>query len=179
MELVESIDRQLLYYFTRFSHWFQRKTGRTNYLLAKFSCALAVVSMFMEAVNFFFPTLPEQTSFITMMLWPVIATLLFSIMLECDRLENNALNGKVRLKPLVPGSLHGAAWRMWWVALSAYTIWVLLWIPKGPLFFLQVLREDLSIAMAAAYYFLEVSPLPPGQERSRTTIAELVPARSQ
>ncbi len=35
MSLVEKIDALLLQFCTRFSHWSQRTTGRTNYFVAK------------------------------------------------------------------------------------------------------------------------------------------------
>lgn len=177
MNILERIDESILELFTKFSHWFQRLTGRTNYFLAKICVFLMITSMLFIIINIWVPILSYIPSSTARLFEPF----LFLIgMLACilqiyilDKSENNLYEASERVR--APSFFEGSY--RWRLVLGLMSILFL------SLFFLPDSRKGILIANIFFYcyplffwlasYFVMVDPLPPGKSKVRQWVENI------
>ncbi|MBX4190190.1 hypothetical protein KW791_02765 [Candidatus Parcubacteria bacterium] len=168
MFVFEYIDAWVLSYFTKFSHWFQRMTGRTNFFLAKVFIFAYVISILVGALNYWFQMLNHPTP----RFGPVIkfAIVLFWMWyISRDKnLQDEHLQGKQTKNP------NELFFFLRVPLLIANLIDLQL---QAPIFFggKNVSLIDLFCYLEPLYfilfmYFDSVTPLPPGKSKVREWI---------
>ena len=178
MDTLERIDGRILALFTKFSHWFQCLTGRTNYFLAKISLFLTMTAWGVGALGYWLPILERR--FLHDILTPicflmVLPDYIMRIYL-CDKSEESLFQNDERTKYKISDPIDGSmGWRIFW------TFAVILSIPlsitsvlnnEGVLFF-KIINNGFASFVWMASYFLEVDPLPPGKSKIRQWIEDI------
>lgn len=167
MNYFEVIDAMLLRSTTKFSHWFQRLTGRSNYFIAKIGVFISAITTLIEISNYFSQFLWRKTGFMILVFCVVINIMTF---IEANALDkaDESLESETRvLHPLLTHSMWS---RLLWVGISLNNTGIacqqLLIVKEfGPLdAFVQV---GLSYGTLIFYYFCEVEPLRPSKSKIR------------
>jgi hypothetical protein len=82
--MIEKADAAILKHVTRFCHWFQRWTGKTNFFLAKFPLGLCFAGCAIEILNYYRPVLTEKTALLSVVFNFAITIYLTVCMVELD-----------------------------------------------------------------------------------------------
>ena len=171
MFVLHWIDGKILAACTKFSHWFQRLTGRTNFFLAKIGVFVTAFSTLVETINYFTNFLWFKTTLGFLLILLLLNLFLISDAIRCDEAENKSLTSEERTD-----FFRGRADRfnrILWLLFSLYywTIWFPMNIVAHPKH-VDVLHIGMNAAanvfspgLAIFYYFICVVPLPPGKSR--------------
>ncbi len=168
-KVLKRLDEGILKLFTKFSHWFQRLTGKTNFFLARlclFPFSIAVAS---SILNYWFPLLFFKTDWRGLL----FCVLLFFSIMFFVHLTHDA-ETQFDKDPTVLSRVHlferdsPDRTRLLLALLSPICFFaVYKWFiedPKGSL--LLALNVGAFPAYPSAfYYFVLVTPLPPGKSK--------------
>jgi hypothetical protein len=172
MDAIKRLDERILALFTKFSHWFQRLTGLTNYFLAKTAVGLFFVDGLAKIANFWFPILNQKTGYKDIFF---DGFLCFSGFMLWTWMLNDAearLQNSAEVKPLVKEVL-GEGRGMQLIRVTLFFL-CLLSFPFGMYdlatatrgFFIFNLNSHFALSyMFCFLYFLHVDPLPPGTSK--------------
>ena len=72
MKFWELIDDSVLKVCTRFSHWFQRKTGRTNFFIVKIGLFFLVLATMIHVMNYWWPVMRLGTSAFEVFIFTIV-----------------------------------------------------------------------------------------------------------
>lgn len=169
MRFVLWIDERILALFTKFSHWFQLLTGRTNYFLAKVCLFLVMSAWVIEGINYWIPVLDEKTYVIEVVLFVVLFFGQVFLVKSLDRAEEDLFSGHKAKK--WTGMETSVELRILWVG-SVFLLvpaeFHRLTQPSVEGFWLFNFNDALwPIYLIFAFYFAAVNPLPPGKSRVR------------
>jgi len=180
-EVFELIDKRILALFTKFSHWFQRLTGQTNFFLARVFLFLVVTEMIVRLLNYWLHFLSRKTTIIDVVVSPVLV--LFSVIyLHCLHQADEQIYRDNTVKPFIQhlfesGSAGSAITMVFMRVLGMILIVLALPMDVEDLLF-RKLEKNVVWALEAytsfglAYfivfiYFVLVDPLPPGKSKVR------------
>lgn len=183
LEKLEALDARIIGLSTRFSHWFQRLTGRTNFFIAKIGVGMTALSVFGMIINYWkhiFFTISTDLS--TVMTAFIVLTWLAMIVYSCDDAENklysNSSPQKVRYLGLEQGGMpDNAIWRLFLLTFTFLSIPLKVY-QMGHIRTSYYLMEILTglfftMGMTVASYFLVIDPLPPAESRVKEWIDNL------
>lgn len=156
--MLEKLDNFILAGCTKFSHWFQRLTGRTNYFLAKIGLILTVASISVSVISYVLPILPIKRPLWFVFLLGLIAIFEIGRMTKLDKAEKNAMSSAEQTKPFFNNT--GKVDRMIWFFLSGWSIIVTSTVTPISVF---VIIDScfFPVGLLIFHYFIEVNPLPP------------------
>ena len=186
--MVAKLDAFILDRLTRFCHWFQRLTGKTNYFLAKIFLFLALNSILVRIINHWIPLLGYETYlFFEILIALVIFPLYINDIYSCDKSENRLLSGNELSKErFYSVNLNSIFWRILWLLLALIDVLSFIsvfYTQRGVLLF--KLLDDFALFIFLVSYLLNVEPLPPGKskikewiESFQTGFLKLQPAKS-
>ena len=163
--MLNKLDEFTLYKFTKFAHWFQRLTGRTNYFLAKMGVLLILVSITATIVSYVAPMVPKEDR-------PSLFFVFFSgfigmgeiwRMSELDKAEEDVLNPS-RSNPAKRNFAIDPTHRVFWIFACVFIVFVSAVVPEfNTIWWLG--RNLLPFGILAFRYFIDVDPLPPGKSK--------------
>ncbi len=180
MGYIKKIDDFILGLFTKFSHWFQRLTGKTNFWLAYICLSLWVGDLFVMAFNYWIPLLhrPSQISDIFVSL--VVSLISIRWVKLLDDAERQTMRGNDTL-PKVSLIFND---RFMEIVRVAFVLMTAAYLPqdiykfthrtRGVTFFIFYDRFLLGWFYVAFLYFAVVRPMPPGKSRVKEWIDGLV-----
>lgn len=171
MNFLKRIDDEILSFFTKISHKFQRLTGRTSFFLAKCCLVIMGFSIVVDMGNSIIPLLNKRTDILLFIIQIVWAYGISKDLNNCTKTENNILDEE---KAKVPFELA-------WPAIGRLLFGVGVLILGGPEFFgvligmtkskiswvLEIASKNFFPALVAFSYFVTVNPLPPGKSKIR------------
>lgn len=169
MHPIRAIDGWILGQCTKFAHWFQRLTGRTNFFLAKNCRALCFMAVALQITNHFGKLYKGDETVMVVLFGPLI---LLQIMWEgwqCDKAEDHVLSGHQTLPAYARSMGTIAEWRIF-IILWALSVFFLLH-SDGRFAVLQYIdNHAFPLGASGFYYFAAVTPLPPGKSKVREWI---------
>ena len=174
---VGELDTAILARFTKFSHWFQRLTGRTNFFLARICLMVLALSVLVGIVNFWFPVLTHKTSSLSLffnILWTVLISVDNKKIGEADdRAGVDDTPAKMIFFIRCPGFARVLFILFVFVGLAG-TYGVLI-DPKykAVVRVFEILHNSFGAAIVCYYYLIDVTPLPPGKSKVRQWIEGL------
>lgn len=185
METLERIDERILALFTKFSHWFQRLTGWTNFFLARMILFLVVIELIVRALNYWFHFLSRRTTIDDIVVGSIM--LLFSVIyLHYLHQADEQIYCDNTVKPFIQqlfesGSAGSAL--VFVRVISVFLIVLTLPILIGQSFFekldknvvwaLEVYTRFGLAYFIAFLYFVLVDPLPPGKSKVREWVNDI------
>jgi hypothetical protein len=156
--LFVNIDEYLLARCARFSHWFQRLTGRTNFFIAKVGTMITGMSVLVSLINYWIPLSKLPTSFFH---WVPSLFLLWVMAKESKNCAENEkrLYSDRALRQMMPKNSV-------WIRMAAlyFTILLGVFMVRYHSFF-EILRYSTGIGVSVFFYFIAVTPLPPGHNK--------------
>src|SRR3989344_4942120 len=164
------IDDLYLKFFTVFSHWFQRLTGRTNFFLAKIAAAVVLAQVAVSIGNYFSPVLSVKTDLFGLVMSGIATLILLMYFVGCDEAEARAFRGN-NSKYLISPLVH----ERWFRLLSL--IFVLFTSPFIPHFIFKALTQNSKTwyfemidllgapAFTAFLYLVNVDPMLPQKSK--------------
>ncbi|OGN16700.1 MAG: hypothetical protein A3C88_02705 [Candidatus Yanofskybacteria bacterium RIFCSPHIGHO2_02_FULL_50_12] len=174
--MIEWIDERILALFTKFSHWFQRLTGLTNFFWARVCLGLFAVGILISVANYWFPILATETPLLGVMLasiWLAYVLAFTELTHRADQhfwsgantkhsvqrvLSENAIE---RVLLLVVGALLLVLSFKALANNPEVSIWPQIYVSLDPGY------------LSSATYFAIVDPLPPGKSKVRQWIEEM------
>lgn len=168
MNILLAIDTLILALCTKFSHWLQRVTGRTNFFVAKIGFFVICLVVLVRIVNYWFPLLGYTEPLVMLFVYIILISIMTKLVYRCDDNEYRLYQGKT-LYNITPS---GYLYRMIWVFLSvADTV--------GLFFEFSVqivLSGFFNWGSFITVYFLAVTPLPPGISKIQKMLEKLTAA---
>ncbi len=158
MQLVTSVDDYFLSLFKKFSDWFMRLTGRTNFFLAKISLCVMTASVMVDVINFWFLVLAKPTSILRAVLGGLVLMACYFGLVQCDKAEENSFSNE-RAK-FFSGIICTPIARFIFIItalMSADIIMMMVFSAKGIMVF-NIIRNLYSIALVAFLYFVAIDP---------------------
>lgn len=169
MILVIVVDNFVLSFFTKISHKFYKLTGRTNFFLAKLAMCLAVASIMIPIIGFWFPLLSSKLSVIAVIIFVFVSLILLRDMYNCDRAEANIFSSS-RTKFFGSFS-YSPNWRILWLIFAIFDvikIFIIFFISSNQgIFLFKILNEMFGIDIMLFNYFISVDPPTPGKSKIR------------
>ncbi|MBP9822157.1 MAG: hypothetical protein KBC81_01780 [Candidatus Pacebacteria bacterium] len=170
MNIFEKVDAFILGYFTKFSHWFQCLTGRTNFFLAYVCLTIWIIDLFVRIGNYWWPLLEEKTT-ISEVFWHSLFILVSaansSEIIKADRDPKD-------IRPSI--QVWHISGPFFWLRLFSAAIALIIspvaiyeeinYSGKGVKFF-EIYDDAYFFFVVGYYYFLAVDPLPPGTSKVR------------
>lgn len=170
MRFVNAIDGFVLKHITKFSHWFQRLTGKTCYFLAK-TMFLMVVSVFIiSACNYWIRVLYFKSLFLDVVVAPICIWFWKDHIYMMDKSDEHLFGGN-RTKLL----------NVWMIMPLARTIGLIIsplsffglrnaYFAEKGFWLFNINYELVVIYMTLGAYFASVDPLSPGVSKVREWI---------
>jgi hypothetical protein len=168
--MITWLDNQILQLFTRFSHWFQRLTGKTNYWIMKHLFFFIFLYSSLMVANCWFPIFQERTSPLNLFANLTVLHRVYMLVDECNVAEDKSFGTELvkldilnsefdvffrKLMTLIMVSclLRDSAMSLYYILLGK------LFLPSN----LEELSIDLFLySIWAIHYLAVVTPLPPG-----------------
>jgi hypothetical protein len=176
MKLIERIDSAFLKLFTKFSHWFQRLTGKTNFFLARICLVIVVLGSMIFVFNFWIPLLSHPTRPYDVFLSGLFIPMMVYVEAHLKKAEDD-FGGNVAIKPIIQSAFIGSIFQvlrtLMMLLLILSTPWDIYSFFDGHLkgvWLFNLLHEMSYRCFASFYYFIAVDPLPPGKSRVRQWI---------
>ena len=180
--MLSRLDEFTLSKLTKFAHWFQRMTGRTNYFLAKMGVLIILASITLTIVSYVAPTVPQEDrpSLIIVFLFGIFGIGEVCRMTELDKAERDFLNST---------SSNPAKWsfpkepthRVFWIFACGITVLMSITYPR-PTTIWTLGRDLFPFGVVLFRYFVDVNPLPPGKSKVKeffeAVAAYLSPAKT-
>lgn len=174
--MLEELDKNLLERFTKFCHWFQRMTGRTNFFLAKIVVWLLACSTIVSVVNYYYRVLVNETDLLSCVISIILTPLFLRDAYLCDKSEGDSLS-TTKAKRRYTADFE-------W--LRKYLVFLIIFIVPAMISNLmeshfnplQFLKEFYFWGIFLFSYLANVDPLPPGKSKVRE-FAESLIARFQ
>jgi len=168
--LIERCDQTILGACTRFSHWLQRLTGRTNFFIAKIGLGIATISILVEIANYFSKFLVHKTNLFDVAFGGLVVLALTVDVYLCNKAEEDTVTPErfmpmIRMGPLMDNLLVrvlAVTTSILVITLRLVNIWPEM---KYPL--LEVLYRLYGLGFTIFLYFIAVDPLPPGKSKVR------------
>ena len=159
MPILVSVDEWLVSKCAKFSHWLQRTVGLTSYFVVKVGIFLCVLSLMMIIINYWWKFLVFETPLIMVLMYSVY---LFGYMHDihlCNKNEELLQQGK----PLIKIESTGLPVRMLCILLSVYCVSYSVIVGYDVANFLTA--SLYPCGSVVVFYFLAVTPLPPGTSK--------------
>lgn len=172
---LEILDERILALFTKFSHWFQRLTGRTNYFLAKVFLFVAVYCQLLVILNYWFRILTAPSNLVDIVLGSLLICTAAENAITADKAESH-LFSEHETKPYI-GVFVDKYVRIFAIAITIFGLatGAFLWsevVQKRSLL-LDTIVGLWWVYCLSAIYFASVDPLPPGKSKVRRWLEEL------
>lgn len=164
------IDAKLLDLFTRFSHWFQRMTGKTNFFLAKFGVALCFLEVVVHILNFYFPILSRKSTAFGVVMALLVALILTVQMVKLDYADHDLIFSSERVEDPTFWILSNGStsWRLVWFLWFVWDVFMAFKeVPKSSSPFFEAISWSFAAGTVVFSYFAAVTPLPPGKSKIR------------
>ncbi len=159
MSIVVNVDAWIVSKCAKFSHWLQRTVGLTSYFVVKVGIFLCVLSLMMTIINYWWQFLVVKTTLITVLFYSVY---LFGYMHDihlCNKNEELLQQGK----PLIKIQSTGLPIRMLCILFSVYCVSYSVISGYNVANFLAA--SLFPCGSVLVFYFLAVTPLPPGTSK--------------
>lgn len=164
--MLTKLDNYILSLFTKFCHWFQRLTGKTNFWLAKFTVFLMFFRDGIYLYNYWFPVLKQKTSLFDAVFVGLIAPLWSMWALwNCDQGEANKYS-ETKTKSRL-SLIYSQKFRKFYLVFNFFillTEGISVFAKEGTLSF-KLVYVILGNAVTAFIYLVVVDPLPPGKSK--------------
>jgi hypothetical protein len=162
----EQIDDWILERCTRISHALQRTTGLTNYFVAKVGVGLTSLSVLTRILNYFHQFLRTKMSLWELAIVGLMLGCQVSRHADCNKGEES-LGDYVKPAQILP-YLESRGTRLFWAGMGILDA-VLVAIPphSHSLLLEMIAYQWFSLGLAILYYFIVVTPLPPGKSKLR------------
>lgn len=172
MKLIEQIDAKILSHLTKFSHWFQRLTGLSNYILAKICLMLSSVSMFLLAISHWFPKLQMGNSSFFAFLAPIYFLADLLMMSNLDKAHSGLqASGSMAKNRYIAWLASDPPTRIFYITAGAYLVGEQYFF-RSRLFF-PLFGSSFFLFYGFARYFAAVDPLPPGTSKVRQWLTSI------
>jgi len=173
MKYLLVLDEGVLALCTKFSHWLQRLTGRTNYFLAKIGVIMSFFSILTEIFNYFQPILRYPTSLFSVVIDCLVVTNCVARVWDCDKMEEANGTSDTQIK----SRWDNPTWRLIWLIFTAWDLYGTIGLINThshiPFLPLELVSQSFAIDLAVFYYFVAVHPLPPGKSKVRQWVESL------
>jgi hypothetical protein len=167
------MDQAILNQVTRFCHWFQQLTGKTNFWLARWVCLVHITYFLARIADYWVDVLPSIPPSIPSFVMSLLMVTLYAILMEnCRKIED----AESWVGAILPHWLLG--WRsstmvfirvLLTIATIGESISFVVRISVTSLGLEEMIREifDLlrSALMPTLIYLVAVDPLPPGTNK--------------
>lgn len=169
MSLARMLDNWMLGLCTKFAHWFQRLTGRTNYFIAKIGLIIATFTVTLDVMNYFHPVTSHKVSLpLTILGAIILLSIPFDAMALDKADEHSQLSKeKVGFRRLTNRSTFII--RFLWLYFSTFdTIRAVATFKPTLMGFVETAYiVCMSYGFLIFYYFIAVEPLPPQKSKVR------------
>ena len=160
MKFWELIDDSVLKVCTRFSHWFQRKTGRTNFFIVKIGLFFLVLATMIHVMNYWWPVMRLGTSAFEVFIFTIVLIDLTRNVRQCDINEEKLYVGKVLHHIDLLRMGNSVVWRL--ICLFFGGMDIITFPVEFQFSILNAIGMSPFISIVTCLYFLKVTPLPPG-----------------
>lgn len=174
MNICEQVDDEILSFFTKISHKFQRLTGRTNFFLAKCCISVFGIGLLLHIANYWFHFLNHKTKW-TDFIFLILVPFLLLDTKALDEVEEKKFSSEAAQKPFLYTCWHGYLLRLFALAIAFLMLGLIIltvidMVPiKSKLF--EIIDTVSGWPAIACYnYFSIVVPLPPGKSKIREWI---------
>ncbi|MBI2669693.1 MAG: hypothetical protein HYX20_00895 [Candidatus Yanofskybacteria bacterium] len=158
--MLEALDRKIIEKITKFSHWFQKLTGLTCYFFAKIGIFMALLELFMRALNYFIPFLTIKTIFPVLDIFFLFffGVIFLRKIYLCNKAEENLFSSEV-----IRVEKENFWFRIWCLFFLFFdATFLLLHINEARYIILEIVgRTGFFMGFTIYNYFVEVTPLPP------------------
>lgn len=170
MRFIKAVDEFVFKHITKFSHWFQRLTGKTCYFLAKIMFLLIISDFIIVACNYWIKILYVETIFLQVVIAPLLIWILTDYVYMMDKSDRHLHKGN-RTK-LVTAFTILPAFRIIVLILSSLVFISLpgAYFAEKGFWLFNINHELVLIYIALGAYFASVDPLPPGVSKIREWI---------
>lgn len=164
--MFKDLDELVFLIFTKFAHWFQRLTGRTNYFLAKVGILVVLASITITITSYAAPMVPEEEKPPLLIVFLLVYVGVMDIwrMTQLDVAERDLLNSKSSApakRQLFKDELGS---RVFWIFACMGTAYLNIKIP-APFTFWRFGESMFPFGVLIFRYFVDVDPLPPGKSK--------------
>lgn len=170
------IDKNILCFCTKFAHWLQEMTGKTNFFIAKIGIFGTSISVMMDIANYLNQFFAIKTSFFGALISFIIWVGMFFDAVNLDKADKHAgvSEERVVLSPLTARTSPGR--RILLIALSVFdtTLIFLNLNQKLNVVLFLVNMIFFAYGLAIFYYFSAVEPLRPGKSKIRKWLEGLL-----
>lgn len=170
MDFLQRIDAKILSFFTKISHKFQIMTGRTNFFLSNIFLTLFALNVTENIINYWFNILTRKTNIVSLLF-----SLFFVVLISRDKInlkkaddtlfDSDGLSAKPRFSL---SSNHIVRLIMLaFACLSIISIYlIVIGVPPAKISrVFEIFHEMFPMILVCYYYFIEVTPLPPGKSK--------------
>lgn len=168
MKVFAGIDSKILRLCTLIAHGLQRAIGVTSYAVAKIGTGISAMSVLLDVVNYFTPVLNRKTGILSLLIAPVLLAAMVLRSVVCQKADDALWSGSsVKPSELIE-YMDGYGWRLFWIVLLFVDLFAeLLQPPRAHMILEYVNGVGFSMGISMFFYFIAVSPLPPGQSKLR------------
>ncbi len=184
-EVFELIDERILALFTKFSHWFQRLTGLTNFFLARIFLFLMVIETIVRILNYWFHLISRKTT-ITGVVVSSIMVLLSVLYLHYLHEADEQIYRDNPTKPLIQHLFESGSAGYALVFVRVISVFIIVLTLPAHVWFSFFEKPEKNVVWAletyvnfgltyfiAFVYFVLVDPLPPGKSKVRQWINDI------
>ena len=169
------LDDKVFLFCRKLAHWFQRMTGVTSYLLAKNCVILVLFVWVLNAINFFWPFLFVPTDLMNMLAISLVVWLHFGNFVQTIRSLSNLHDllytagesffvsrfRKINASDESPDV--ASILRISLLSMQVATYFgFFISSKKSTFLFFDLIESSLLLWLVAFWYFVSISPLPPG-----------------
>lgn len=176
MRLIQTVDERILALFTKFSHWFQRLTGKTNFSLARLCLGPYGIGLLTIGLGYWLPLLPMQPPLVVSVAMFLSFVLIpFRVYVTHEAEKSFQDNPSIVPQMRFPEQSGDPLQRVLFLLTSPYTSLLMLLVHqknKQGILLLSLIAGATWGYHAAYGYFLLVTPLPPGKSKVRQWIEE-------
>lgn len=162
------IDSFVLGKCTKFSHWFQRTTGRTNYFIAKLGLFVVTVAAGFELTNYYYPVTKDyvRPSFAILLFYCAVLIDAFWKSLMMDKLDESSQLSEERV---TLRGIDSPIIRVLWLGVSTLDTFLVIAIGYSLIYDFPTIfyHVGFGYGMVIFHYFAAVNPLPPQKSKIR------------
>lgn len=176
-EMFSNIDAFVIRWFTRVAHAVQRRTGITNFWLARIALMVNCAAVAVMFISFFIPVLPRRANVVEVLMLVYVAIGNTRLLRKLERMDERARKDTSARSVIDLGSWGTMSWRLFWLFVSALDVGAILAVVivaiKGQhanTWPFELVRNMWSPALFVVSYLIAVTPLPPGAVRERRSL---------
>ncbi len=171
MNFIQVVDTFVLKHITKFSHWFQRLTGKTCYFLAKVMFSMVVADAVINACNYWIRVIYHESSISDIIIAPILVFIWGNFIYNMDESDRHLFAGE-RTKVWNNFVNFPSALKVFFFVIGLCSLLTLprLFFMKDGFWFFNINHNLIIVYISLGIYFASVDPLPPGISKVREWI---------